>query len=148
MNFNMFLPGFEEVQVSKIEKTDVEVALYVKMELTPHPCPSCLTITSKVHDYRIQKIKHLKIFERPSFIFYRKRRYACACGKKIVEKNSFLKKYQRFSREWNQAVKIRAIKGKTFKETAEIYGCALQKVHLCKKKKIRRRSCSCSVEIY
>jgi len=51
-----------------------------------------------------------------------KRRYACACGKKFAEKNSFIKRYQRFSGEWNQAVKIRTIKGKTFKETAEIYG--------------------------
>jgi len=72
MNFNMFLPGFEEVQITKMEKTDNGVALYVEMELTPHRCPSCQAITSKVHDYRIQKIRHLKIFERPSFVFYRK----------------------------------------------------------------------------
>lgn len=35
--------------------------------------------------------------------------------------NSFIEKYQRFSSEWNRAVKIRSIKGKTFKETADIY---------------------------
>ncbi|KYD19869.1 hypothetical protein B4135_0768 [Caldibacillus debilis] len=28
----------------------------------------------KIHDYRIQKIRHLKWFERPTVIFYRKRR--------------------------------------------------------------------------
>ncbi|EAQ8370824.1 transposase, partial [Salmonella enterica] len=31
-------------------------------------------------------------------------------------------RYQRTSIEWNQAVGIRAIKGKTFKETGETYG--------------------------
>ncbi|MGB2993028.1 MAG: ISL3 family transposase [Paenisporosarcina sp.] len=122
MNFNMFLPGLEDVRVTKMEKIEDRIAFHVEMELTPHSCPSCLAITNKVHDYRIQKIKHLKIFERLSVIFYRKRRYACSCGKKFFEKNSFIQRYQRFSSEWNRAVKIRSIKGKTFKETADIYG--------------------------
>ena len=60
MNFNMFLPGFKEVQIAKMEKTDFGDTLYVEMELTPHRCPSCLAITSIVHDYRIQKIRHIK----------------------------------------------------------------------------------------
>lgn len=122
MNFNMFLPGLEDVQVTKMEKIEDGIAFHVELEPTPHSCPSCLAITNKVHDYRIQKIKHLKIFERLSVIFYRKRRYACSCGKKFFEKNSFIERYQRFSSEWNRAVKIRSIKGKTFKETADIYG--------------------------
>ncbi|WP_406564912.1 transposase family protein [Bacillus alkalisoli] len=30
-----------------------------------------------MHDYRMQKIKHLKIFERHTLLFYRRRRYGC-----------------------------------------------------------------------
>nr|BAD18176.1 transposase of IS652 [Halalkalibacterium halodurans] len=96
--------------------------LYVEMERKVHRCPKCQKRTKKVHDYRIQKIKHLKWFERQTQIFYKRRRYVCACGKRFAENNSFVERYQRTSIEWNQAVAIRAIKGKTFKEAAENYG--------------------------
>jgi transposase len=46
----------------------------------------------------------------------------CDCGKRFSEKTSIVERYQRTSVEWNQAVSIRAIKGKTFKETGESYG--------------------------
>ena len=36
----------------------------------------------------------------------------------ICGKNTFIQRYQRFSIEWNQAVNVRSVKGKTFKETA------------------------------
>ncbi|MGD7018478.1 helix-turn-helix domain-containing protein, partial [Bacillus altitudinis] len=60
--------------------------------------------------------------ERQTLLFYKKRRYACQCGKKFAESNPFVDRYQRISVELNQAIKIRSIKGKTFKETAEVYG--------------------------
>ena len=87
-----------------------------------HQCPACGHLTDRVHDYRIQKIKHLKLFERRTEVFYRKRRYVCpACGKRFYEKNNLVDKYQRHTKEWNQAIRLRAIQGKTFKETAQLY---------------------------
>ncbi|QHE61035.1 ISL3 family transposase [Rossellomorea vietnamensis] len=122
MNSNIILPGFEDALVTKMEEVEERLCIYVEMPVTAHKCPVCATFTYKIHDYRIQKIKHLKLFERHTLIFYKRRRYACPCGKKFAEKNPFVKRYQRLSIELNQAVKIRSIKGKTFKETAEVYG--------------------------
>lgn len=122
MNSNIVLPGFEGVTVTKMEDLDGGLCIHAKMPVMPHNCPVCNTLTNKIHDYRIQKIKHLKLFERHTLIFYKRRRYACPCGKKFAEKNPFVDRYQRLSIELNQAVKIRSIKGKTFKETAEVYG--------------------------
>lgn len=122
MNFNIFLPGFEGVIISKMEEVDERLCIHAEMPVISHECPACQSATKKIHDYRIQKIKHLKLFERHTLIFYRRRRYGCICGKKFAEKNPFVKEYQRLSMELNQAVKIRSIKGKTFKETAEVYG--------------------------
>lgn len=121
-NSNIILPGFEEVIVKKTEMIEDKYCFYVEMPVIEHQCPSCGLFTVKVHDYRIQKIKHLKIFERQTVIFYRKRRFTCTCGKRFVENNPFIERYQRLSIECNQAIKIRSIKGKTFKETADIYG--------------------------
>jgi transposase len=122
MNNIMNIPGLKDALVSKIEEIGGIIRLYVEMERKPHQCPSCSSYTNRVHDYRIQKIHHLKWFERLTQIFYRRRRYVCDCGKRFSENNSFVQRYQRTSIEWNQAISIRTIKGKTFKETAENYG--------------------------
>ncbi len=47
-----------------------------------------------------------------------KRRYVCPCGKKFPEKTRVVKRYQRHTTEWNQALGLRTIQGKNFKDTA------------------------------
>jgi transposase len=128
MNSTIKLPGFEEVNILKMEEVDERLCLHIELPLTSHTCPKCATSTMRVHDYRIQKIKHLKLFERHTLLFYRKRRYVCPCGKRFAENNPFVERYQRLSVEFNQALKIRSIKGKTFKETAEEYGTSASTV--------------------
>ncbi|MDD1505937.1 ISL3 family transposase, partial [Lysinibacillus sp. CNPSo 3705] len=122
MNFNMNIPGLKDVEITKVEEVGDRIALYVQLPKCTHQCPVCKKQTSKVHDYRIQKINHLKWFERLTILFYKRRRYACDCGKRFSEKSPFVDKYQRYSKEWNQVVSIRAIKAKTFKEAAEVLG--------------------------
>jgi transposase len=122
MNFNMNIPGLKEVELEKIEEIGERIALYVSLPKQPHKCPNCGEITTKVHDYRTQKIKHLKWFERLTILFYKRRRYACACGKRFSEKSPFVDKYQRYTKEWNQVARIRAVKAKTFKEAGEVLG--------------------------
>lgn len=122
-NFNMNMPGLKDVRITKIEEREEQVVLHVELPIAIHSCPYCGEKTKKVHDYRIQKIKHLKWFERMTILMYRKRRYECVhCHKRFYEKNPFVDRYQRFSREWNQMVSVRSVKGKTFKEVAELSG--------------------------
>jgi transposase len=122
MNFTMDIPGLKEAVITKVEQLEDIVRIYLEMERKVHRCPKCDKRTRRVHDYRLQKIHHLKWFERKTQIFYKRRRYACECGKRFSEKNPIVERYQRTSIEWNQAISIRAIKGKTFKETGDIYG--------------------------
>ncbi len=118
----MFMPGLKDSVITKVEEFGETIRIYVEMARKVHRCPQCQERTKKVHDYRLQKIHHLKWFERKTQIFYKRRRYVCGCGKRFSENNAFVERYQRTSLEWNLAVSIRSIKGKTFKETAEIYG--------------------------
>lgn len=125
MNFTMNIPGLKDVIITKMEQVEDRVALHVELEVQLHRCPRCQEKTRRVHDYRIQKIKHLKWFERLTYLFYKKRRYVCgACGKKFAEQNPFIERYQRFSKEWNQAVQVRSVKAKTFKEVAGQYSAS------------------------
>jgi transposase len=107
MYSNINLPGFEEVTITRMEELDGRFCIHAEMQIKPHKCPVCNSFTKKVHDYRIQKIKHLKIFERHTLIFYKRRRYGCPCGKKFAEKNPFVERYQRLSIELNQAEPVR-----------------------------------------
>ncbi|SIS97523.1 ISL3 family transposase [Salimicrobium salexigens] len=121
MHSTMMIPGFEGVEVRKTEERDGCLYLHVQMPKKTHVCPSCRARTRRVHDYRVQKVQHLKWFERLTHLFYRKRRYACACGKKFAEQNSLVERYQRHSKEWNQAFGFRLIHGKNFKDTAHLF---------------------------
>jgi transposase len=122
MNSNMILPGLEGFIIRKTEIVNGFYHIHVELERKSHRCPSCESYTNKVHDYRLQRVQNTKFGEYTSIVFYRKRRYVCPCGKRFFEKNSLVERYQRHSITWNQALRIRAIRGKTFKETAQQYG--------------------------
>ena len=122
MNSNMILPGFEDVIISKMEQVEERIVLHLSMPIHEQECPSCHQKTKLVHDYRLQKVKHLKLFERLTVIYYKRRRYRCICGKRFSEACSFVESYQGYTKEWNQVARIRAVKAKTFKEVADTLG--------------------------
>ena len=115
MNFNMILPGMKDVQIISIEEKEVGVVIHLQMPHQLQTCPSCGQKTSKIH-------------ERATYLFYKRRRYRCSCGKRFSESVPFIERYQRFSKEGNQALCIRSIKAKTFKEAAEVTGTSITTV--------------------
>ena len=118
----MNIPGLKDVIIEKVEEIGERTALYVSLPKKPHTCPQCSEITTKVHDYRMQKFKHLKWFERLTILFYKRHRYAGACRKCFSEESPFVDKYQRYTKELNQVARIPSIKAKTFKEAREVLG--------------------------
>lgn len=100
----MNIPGLKDVLVTKVEEVGEKIQIHVEIERKFHRCPSCGNRTKQVHDYRIQRIQHLKWFERKTELFYKRRRYVCECGKRFSENVPFVERYQRTSIEWNQAV--------------------------------------------
>ncbi|WP_026065270.1 ISL3 family transposase [Amphibacillus jilinensis] len=63
MDFTMNIPGLKDYIITNSEEREGTVQIYVEMDRTPHCCLICDTKTERVHDYRYQKIKHLKWFE-------------------------------------------------------------------------------------
>ena len=92
------LLGIQDVLVKNIEEFEnyLEINIYAKRRFIE--CPSCHFLTNKIHDYRTQKIQHINIGKKVSFLILKKRRYICHyCGKKFYEPYSFLQKYFRKS---------------------------------------------------
>lgn len=94
------LLGIQDNLVKNIERTENNINIYLESKAKLHICPSCHCYTKKVHDYRIQKIQHIKVGQTQSFLYLRKRRYICKhCSKKFYESYDFLQKYFRKSNE-------------------------------------------------
>src|SRR5690625_6227443 len=118
MNNNINLPGFEEFIITDTKVIEGTYQIHLQVERRPHSCPACHHLTDKIHDYRIQKIQHMTVFSTATVIFYRKRRYACRCGKRFYEAHPFVDRYQRQTVELKQTLALELIHGKNFKDVA------------------------------
>lgn len=105
-NYTEKLLGLEEAIVKKIDFIDETYIVHITMHQRIHQCPSCAAPTSKVHDYRTQRVKHIPIGNTPVILSIRKRRHICpCCGKKFFETIPFLPKYQRTTNTlWGMAL--------------------------------------------
>ena len=59
MHININFPGLEDVILKEFRSFEDRVEIFVEMPVYTHRCPRCGTRTKKIHDYRIQKIRHL-----------------------------------------------------------------------------------------
>lgn len=51
----------EEIIGEGVIENDNRIELHIKMKHKPHICPRCGEITSKIHDYRVQRIRQNRI---------------------------------------------------------------------------------------
>ncbi len=92
------LLGIQQVTVKNIRECENCLEIDIETKKKPHKCPSCNNMTSIIHDYRIQKIQHISIGKKRTFLNLKKRRYCCPnCGKKFYENYTFVQKYFRKS---------------------------------------------------
>lgn len=92
------LLGTQGVKYISTEESGDELTISVEMPRKEHVCPRCRSVTDTVHDYRHQMIKAGSINHKHVSIDYRKRRYVChECGKRFIEENGFVGRYQRMA---------------------------------------------------
>ena len=91
------LLGLQGVEVKNIEENEEKYEISIEQPRKSCICPWCGAKTNKIHDYRYQRVKELSAFEKKVVLILRKRRYACSCGKRFAESNTFLSKYQRMT---------------------------------------------------
>ena len=113
------LLGIQGVFLKNIKEYDNYLEIYIETKRKMQQCPCCNFLTNKVHDYRIQKIQHISIGKKLSFLILNKRRYCCHhCGKKFYENYSFIQKYFRKSNSVFECVCDDLKKLKNFKTIA------------------------------
>lgn len=96
------LVQLKDAIVKNIERKDGNLHIYIKMHHRVHSCPKCGTRTSKIHDYREQKIKDISSLGAYTIIHLTKRRHKChECGKQFYEEVEFLPRYRRMTNRLN-----------------------------------------------
>ena len=58
------LLGFKDIILKNVKNFDDEIHLYVEMKIKEHNCPSCNSLTKNIHDYRMQPIKDIPMFDK------------------------------------------------------------------------------------
>lgn len=92
------LLDMEHLIVEDVKHTSDTITLRLRMQRRLSPCPHCQTLTDKVHDYRLQRVKDSPIQGKHLIWLYEKRRYRCpCCGKRFYEKNYLLPKWHRIT---------------------------------------------------
>ena len=90
------LLGLEDVIVKNVYEDRSGCHVEIDLPRRKHRCPRCGTMTDRIHDYRMQKVKDLDTHGVRTYLHIRKRRYFCpGCGKRFYEDNGFLPRYHR-----------------------------------------------------
>ncbi len=88
------LLNLEDVIITNVENIADQLHIHIEVPRKEHICPACGVTTDRIHNYRMQVIKDVPL-ARDTFLLLRKRRYRCSCGKRFLEKNTFLPRYYR-----------------------------------------------------
>ncbi|MDO5151570.1 MAG: ISL3 family transposase [Oscillospiraceae bacterium] len=97
-NFIKDFIGIQEVNITNYEETEKEIFLHIELEVKEHKCPCCSEPTTRIHDYRIQRVTDIPYRNKKVIFVYRKRRYVCPhCGKRFYEENTFLPRYHQMT---------------------------------------------------
>lgn len=113
------LLNIQGVKVKDIKNNENSLDIFIETIPKLHKCPSCGHYTRHTHDYRKQKIQHISIGSKTSYLHLNKRRYICPyCNKKFYENYSFLQKYFRKSNNLYEKVIFDLKQVKNFKTIA------------------------------
>lgn len=97
-DFTEELLGIQDVIVEKVKTIQNIKYIYLSLKRKEQECPCCHKYSNCIHDYRTQKVKDCKAFDKNTILILRKRRYHCPhCGKNFYPELSFLPRYYRMT---------------------------------------------------
>lgn len=124
-NYTQKLLGLEDVIITKVQRNLNETLIFIELPKKPHICPYCASITTRINNYRFQKIKDLPAFMQKTYLLLRKRRYFCSsCNKAFYENNNFITKYQRMTDRFTQHIISKLAEMRSYTSIASELGCS------------------------
>ena len=96
LHYTEKLLGLKDVQVVDVQETEDSIEITLHPTRTSHPCPHCQRESTRIHDYRMQRIQHVRYGPRSLYYRLRKRRFVCThCQRRFTERYDWVGRYQR-----------------------------------------------------
>lgn len=123
------LLGIQEAEKIKAEKKEGKLYIRFQLKRKKHKCPSCGSLTDKIHDYRIQNIRDLRSFDTPVVLVYRRRRYVCTkCSKRFSEDHDFVGRRMQITKRMVSGVIERLREARTYTSVGKELGISVTQV--------------------
>ena len=126
--YNEKLLGIQDVNIKKIEEKENNLEITLEKPRKESVCPACGCLTDRIHDYRMQKVSDLNAFGKKVVLLYRKRRYACCCGKRFCEENNVVGRYCRRTQRVIEAIINGLASVHSYSSVAKNYGVSVNTV--------------------
>lgn len=119
-DYTLELLDLKGVEITNLEHDKDHIDVFTRSLQQEGQCPSCHTLSHRIHDYRLQRIQHVNIGSKKVYLHHRKKRFLCpCCHKRFYEKLPFLGKYQRRTIQTNMFILSELQKVQPFKAIAD-----------------------------
>jgi transposase len=127
------LRQFKAMRLETLENGDIRV--HGQLEYTGKTCPACGKEANKIHQYYQKAIRHLPIFNQPSYLCFEHRLLRCThCRKLFLERLDFVDLKRQYSRAYEQHI-YELCRGQSLNRVAELEGLSWDEVEGIFKKK-------------
>ncbi|SHH67549.1 zinc-finger of transposase IS204/IS1001/IS1096/IS1165, partial [Anaerosphaera aminiphila DSM 21120] len=100
-NYIQKLLNIKDIIVTNITENSETIEVSIKSTNNTGVCPCCKQPTTRIHDYRLQRVRHSNIGLRQVCLLLRKKRFICKRrNKRFYESLNFLGRYQRNTKEY------------------------------------------------
>ena len=128
---NTNLLNLKGVSIDEVVSFDDHIDVKLHSLYKEGLCPVCGHKTSRIHDYRLQRIQHTPIGLRKVFLFLRKKRFVCPhCQKRFYESLDFLAPYSRRTKDLHFFIQDQLKQVRSLSSIAQDLGLSLSLIHI------------------
>lgn len=127
-NYIKKILGIKGVKIEKVENSCDTISIHIVPSSKFAKCPYCESKSSKIHDYRKQRITDLPTLGQKTELVLKKRRFVCNCGKRFTERYAFLPRYYRHTQRFMIKILEELTQVTSFSDVARRYNISVSSV--------------------
>jgi len=99
MDLNQLLK-IKQFKGTRLEEVAGEITFFGELVETEKSCPACNKEACKPHQYYQKRIRHLSVFNKPTYLAFTRKLLRCECGKLFLERLDFADLHRHYTRDY------------------------------------------------
>lgn len=124
MNGMLNIRQFKAFEVAS-EAGDIEVR--GELADTEKACPECGREALKIHQYYRKRVRHLAVFNQPTYLCFTQHLMRCECGKLFLERLDFLDLNRHYTQAYEAHI-YELCRGQSLERVSELEGLSWDQV--------------------